>query len=236
MPDVRSLLLSAPLSEDGEKSCVPSKLPGPIYAVASPANGSGKTSLCCALVKALPGSTAIKFTTVKKDGSRCPRGGGGCACHSLQGDYTIIEDPTVIRQPGTDTGRLTEAGAKRVIWCLARPHAYEAMLEALAGRLDSGPLVIEGNSVLEFVPEAKIFFVIRPDQPASRFKESSLRLLKRSLVAVINHNHTGLTLTLPAGAGVAAELYAELERRRVMVTDLREQPPEELLSLVGPPS
>jgi len=74
MPDVRSLLLSDPLSANSEKSCLKPNLPGPIYAVASPANGSGKTSLCCALVAALPGSTAIKFTTVKKDGSRRPRG------------------------------------------------------------------------------------------------------------------------------------------------------------------
>src|SRR5262249_7393324 len=160
-----------PLSADLQASCPCPLLPGPIFGVASPANGSGKTSLAAALVAALPGSTALKFTTVRQDGTRCPPGAGSWACHSLQGDFTILEDPEILLQPDTDTARLAHAGARRVLWCLARPEAYGPLLQELAERLDRGPLIIEGNSVLQFLPEARVWFVLRPDQPPHRFKQ-----------------------------------------------------------------
>src|SRR5439155_4933587 len=109
------------LSAERRAGCAGRSLPRPIFAVASPANGSGKTSLAAGLVAALPGCSAIKFTTVRRDGSRCPRGSGGCACHSLQGDFSVLEEPEVILQPDTDTWRLATAGARRVLWFLARP-------------------------------------------------------------------------------------------------------------------
>jgi hypothetical protein len=199
-------------------------LPRPILAVASPANGSGKTSLAAALVSALPGSTAVKFTTVRRDGSRCPRGAGTCACHSLQGPYTIIDDPQILLQPGTDTWRLATAGARRVLWCLARPDAYEPLLQDLELRLDTGPLITEGNSVLSHLPQARILFVLRPDQPPHRFKESTFPLLQRAGAVVVNAPDQGPVALPwePRAPEIAKRLYAAVERRPVIRADLRE--------------
>jgi molybdopterin-guanine dinucleotide biosynthesis protein len=184
MPAQRPTILDESLSAADEPSCVP-RLPGPIYAVASPANGSGKTSLACALVRSLPGATAIKFTTVRKDGSRCPRSTRICACRNLSGAYVIIEDPEVIQQPGTDTGRLFAAGAKQVIWCLARPRAYPSLLHALSKRLDTGPLIIEGNTALNYIQNAMIIFVFANNENRN-YKASTKELLLRASIIFLN--------------------------------------------------
>jgi hypothetical protein len=235
MPIVRPLLLTDPLSAEPGPSCPTPRLPGPIWSVASPANGSGKTSLACALASALPGSTAIKFTTVRKDGSRCPRSARSCACHSLQGDYTIIDDLEVILQPGTDTCRLAAAGARHVLWCLARPDAYEPLLADLSTRLDHGPVITEGNSVLSHLTGARVLFVLRPEQPPDRFKTSTFALLKLAEAVVLNGPPEG-PMRFPwedREPAVGARLHAELERRRVVRTDLSEPFPTSLLTELG---
>jgi len=53
----------------------------------------------------------------------------------------------VIAEPGTDTARFLEAGARRVFWVWARRSAVKRAVSGLMGRLRGGEnLIVEGNS------------------------------------------------------------------------------------------
>ncbi|MBI5439591.1 MAG: hypothetical protein HY900_00090, partial [Deltaproteobacteria bacterium] len=139
------------------------RLPGWLVIGATGRN-SGKSDLACAVIARLHRAhpiVGVKVTTVSDAEDACPRGGDGCgACSGLEGEFEIREE--IGSQPGKDTTRMLEAGARRAFWVRCRSGSLRAALTALSPRLGRGALVVaESNSL---VGEAKpdLFLMVSP--------------------------------------------------------------------------
>src|SRR5260221_5786559 len=123
----------------------PLSLPDPrnsclkLISVAGASSRAGKTAAAVTVLRALgPGAaSAVKFTTTDDVFERCPRG-TPCVVCDIDVPFRIVEDPSVLREAGTDTDRLAEAGASRVVWCIAKAAAAEPALRAPAGAIARG--------------------------------------------------------------------------------------------------
>ncbi len=127
--------------------------------IAGAKSGIGKTSLAEKLLCRLPDWSALKVTV--KRGTACPRQQSKCnACRELKKDFEIVEDEEIINQKGTDTARLKEAGAKKVIWLKSTLKGLETGLEgALRGLNGSKGVVIEGTSVVKYIKPDLLIFI-----------------------------------------------------------------------------
>jgi hypothetical protein len=160
-----------------------------VISVAAPCNGSGKTSLIMAIARTFPGVfSAAKFTTIYREEQFCPVGDHDCACHHLQGQYLICTDPQVLAQPNTDTGKISRAGVRQMYWCISKPEGYPDMLNEFSKRHLNGdtPLLIEGNTIAQFlVPQLRLFLV-NPWLPVSWWKKHTDEFLEKSDLIVLN--------------------------------------------------
>ena len=157
--------------------------------VAAPCNGSGKTSLLLAILRTFPGAFATaKFTTIYRDQQFCPVGNGGCPCHRLEGSFLLCEDPGVLAQPDTDTGKLVEAGAREPFWGVARPEGYPALVDLLRRDRfrESTRLLTEGNTILGHLAPDFLLFVVNPCLPRDWWKGDSERLMEAADLVVVN--------------------------------------------------
>ena len=157
--------------------------------VAAPCNGSGKTSLLLAILQAFPGAfSTAKFTTIYREEQFCPVGNSGCPCHRLEGSYLLCDDPNVLAQPETDTGKLVAAGAGQTFWGVARPDGYPALVDLLRRDRfrESTSLLTEGNTVLGHLSPDFLLFVVNPCLPRDWWKSDSERLLEAADLIVVN--------------------------------------------------
>ena len=149
---------------------------------------AGKTALAVTVLRALPPRTALalKFTTTDDVFERCPRG-SPCVVCDIDVPFRVVEDEAVLRQAGTDTDRLAEAGAARVVWTIARHSAAERAWSALAPRLAAAPqVVIEGSTVVDLARPDLLLFVVHPFLSVARWKATSPVLLARADAVVVN--------------------------------------------------
>ena len=157
--------------------------------VAAPCNGSGKTSLLLAILRAFPGAfTTAKFTTIYRDEQFCPVGNSGCPCHRLEGSFLLCEDLDVLAQPDTDTGKLVQAGAQQTFWGVARTDGYPALVDLLRRDRfrESTVLLTEGNTVLGHLAPDLLLFVVNPLLPRDWWKGDSERLMEAADLVVVN--------------------------------------------------
>lgn len=195
-----------------------------ILSVVAPANGSGKTGLVSTILSAFPGRfTAAKFTTVYRDGEHCPKTETACACRELHGLYTIIDDPRIIEQEGTDTGRMSRSGASRTLWCLAVPSAHRALWDHLTREIvrPDERLITEGNRAAGVIGPERIVMVVGPRTPRSTWKDDTWTLMERADLVVINAFGPAAERAGPADP--TADLVSELRSRtiaRVIVQDV----------------
>lgn len=159
-----------------------------ILSVAGACSRSGKTALAATLLRALPrgSAVAVKFTTTEDVFERCPRG-TPCVVCDIDVPFRLVEAPAVLRQPGTDTDRLAEAGASRVIWAIAKQSAAALAWRAVLERLGGARLVVmEGSTVVGLARPETLFFVVHPFLSTSRWKPTSEALLRQADAAVVN--------------------------------------------------
>jgi hypothetical protein len=159
-----------------------------VLCVAGACSRAGKTALAATLLASgRPGSTvAVKFTTTEDVFERCPRGTTCIVC-DIDVPFRLVEDPAVLGEPGTDTARLGQAGAARVIWTIAKashaPAAWRATFERLRG---AGRVVIEGSTVVELARPDALLFVAHPFLSTARWKPTSGPLIAQADAVVVN--------------------------------------------------
>src|SRR5258706_14071436 len=117
-----------------------------LISISGACSRSGKTAAAVSLLRTLPAgrAAAVKFTTTEDVFERCPRG-TPCVVCDIDVPFRIVEDPSVLREAGTDTDRLAEAGASRVVWGIAKAAAAGPAWRARGGRVGGGPGVLEGG-------------------------------------------------------------------------------------------
>src|SRR5439155_651866 len=136
--------------------------------------------------------SAAKFTTIYREEQFCPVKDHDCACRRLEGQYIICHDPQILSQPNTDTGKLWRAGAKQTLWCIARIEGYPEMLKELSTRYFENHtlLLMEGNTVVHYVPAHLRLFVVNPLLPPSWWKEDTGDFLEKANFVIVNSHPT----------------------------------------------
>ncbi len=159
-----------------------------IVSVSGATSRAGKTALAVSLLRALPAGTAVavKFTTTEDVFERCPRG-SPCVVCDIDVPFRIVEDAETLGQDGTDTRRLGDAGARRVVWAIARASHVEAAWTAVRMRIAGAEHVImEGSTIVDTARPDLLLFVLHPFLSPDRWKPTSATLLAHADAVIVN--------------------------------------------------
>ena len=137
----------------------------------------GKTTLVCELLRAFPGSEAIKTTrghyrSCGKDPHAC------CVSHLLGEEPLVRSGRKETYERGKDTGRYWDAGAVNVHWVIATDEQLGKGIQQAVARVKSPVVFVEGNSFAEFV-NPDCMFMVRRDGDA-KIKKSARALVART--------------------------------------------------------
>jgi hypothetical protein len=159
----------------------------------------GKTELVCDVIRAFPEENWIAGKITQFGHGVCARNGENCGCAPDEHSYAISweKDGTT----GTDSSRFLAAGAKRSFWLRTKqgflaeglPLLREALAEAVPGIAPHlapsaalPTLIVESNSLLQFVQPSLYFAVMDPDR--EDFKDSARAVLDRADALVLHQS------------------------------------------------
>jgi molybdopterin-guanine dinucleotide biosynthesis protein len=148
-----------------------------IVAVGGFASNSGKMTLVCELLRALPGWEAIKMTrghyrSCGRDPQAC------CVSHLLGAEPRVLSGREATYAAGKDTGRFWDAGAANVHWVVATDAQVARGFESALARVRAAGVIVEGNSFLEHAPADFTIMVARPD--GLKIKPTARRALRKT--------------------------------------------------------
>jgi hypothetical protein len=202
----------------------------------------GKTQLVCDVISAFPKTNWIAGKITQYGHGVCAQNGNNCDC--APDEHVCAIEWETHPQSGTDSARFLAAGAKRSFWLRTKqgflaeglPLMRYALRQTLseAGQ-DSPPLILESNSLLQFLKPTLYFAVIAPAR--EDFKDSARIALDRADALVLRGS-----VYAPAAAPSWIKLPANLLRTKASVSQLEGEPlPEPLHVLVeralqSPPS
>lgn len=151
----------------------------------------GKTQLVCDVIEAFPKVNWVAGKITQYGHGVCARNGENCDCapteHACALDWEMRTDT------GTDSARFLAAGAKRSFWLRTKqgflaegmPVLRKALREVQAefDPAEHNALIVESNSLMQFVKPSLYFAVIDPDK--EDFKESAQTALDRANALVL---------------------------------------------------
>ena len=202
----------------------------------------GKTQLVCDVLSAFPKFNWIAGKITQYGHGVCAENGKNCDC--APDKHICAIEWEAHPQSGTDSGRFLAAGAKRSFWLRTKqgflaeglPLMRDALNQTLAETdEDPPPLILESNSLLQFLKPSLYFAVIDPAR--EDFKDSARVALDRADALVLRS-----AMEAPAAAPSWIKLPAHLLRTKPSVTQREGDPlPEPLEVLIeralqAPPS
>jgi hypothetical protein len=161
-----------------------------LVSVSGATSRAGKTALAESVLRARPAgaSVAVKFTTTEDVFERCPRG-TRCVVCDIQTPFRIVDDETVLAEDGTDTRRLRDAGARQVVWAIARASQVDAAWAAVRERIEGRAVVVmEGSTIVDTARPDALVFVVHPQLSPARWKPTSAGLIPRADLVVVNRS------------------------------------------------
>jgi molybdopterin-guanine dinucleotide biosynthesis protein len=159
-----------------------------LVSISGACSRSGKTAAAVSLLRALSGgrAVAVKFTTTEDVFERCPRG-TTCVVCDIDVPFRIVDDPAVLDEAGTDTARLRDAGAARVVWVIARESAVAPAWAAVQPRLGGADVIVmEGSTITAVARPDRQVFVAHPWLSPERWKPTSAACIAQADVVVVN--------------------------------------------------
>jgi hypothetical protein len=202
----------------------------------------GKTQLVCDVISAFPQAIWIAGKITQYGHGVCAQNGNDCDC--APDEHVCAIEWESQSQSGTDSGRFLAAGARRSFWLRTKqgflaeglPLMRDALKEVLSyPDQDSPTLILESNSLLQFVKPSLYFAVIDPAR--EDFKDSARVALDRADALVLRGS-----MDSPAAAPSWRKLPATLLRTKPSVSQREGEPlPEPLHVLLervleSPPS
>jgi len=204
----------------------------------------GKTQLVCDIISAFPKVNWIAGKITQYGHGVCAQNGNDCDC--APDEHICAIEWEALPESGTDSARFLAAGAKRSFWLRTKqgflteglPLMREALQDALSTHQadeDSPSLIVESNSLLQFMKPSLYFAVVDPTR--EDFKDSARVALDRADALVLRGS-----LQDPAAPPPWLKLPANLLRTKPSVTQAEGEPlPEPLHVLVeralqSPPS
>ena len=182
----------------------------------------GKTSVVAGLIAALRERnwTAIKITQYGH--GICSADGEACDCATA--DHTIAISEERDRSGGSDSSRYLVAGAKRSLWVRTQQgELFEAMPRLRREMAEAGDVIVESNSILQFLRPDLFLSVLDP--AVEDFKGSARRYLDRADVIL-------MTRRVGSEATWQKSLGGLLRRSKVMYFDPESYVSEELVRFV----
>ncbi|MGB2623990.1 MAG: hypothetical protein WA857_08690 [Candidatus Acidiferrum sp.] len=193
----------------------------------------GKTQLVCDIITAFPQADWIAGKITQYGHGVCAQNGHDCDC--APDEHICAINWEALPQSGTDSSRFLAAGAKRSFWLRTKqgflaeglPLMRAALQEAFADtQQDSPPLILESNSLLQFLKPSLYFAVIDPAR--EDFKDSARAALDRADALVLRG-----AMDAPAAAPSWIKLPAALLRTKPSVSQREGEPlPEPLYVLI----
>lgn len=145
----------------------------------------GKTQLVCDIIRAFPKAAWIAGKITQYGHGVCAQNGENCDCAPDEHVSAIAWESHA--DSGTDSARFLAAGARRSFWLRTKqgylaeglPLLRSTLREAAATAADdSFALILESNSLLQFLKPSLYFAVIDPAR--ADFKESARAALDRA--------------------------------------------------------
>jgi hypothetical protein len=202
----------------------------------------GKTQLVCDIISTFPQANWIAGKITQYGHGVCAQNGNNCDC--APDEHICAIEWEAQPQSGTDSARFLAAGAKRSFWLRTKqgflaeglPLMREALKHTFSGtEEDSPPLILESNSLMQFLKPSLYFAVIDPAR--EDFKDSARVALDRADALVLRGS-----MDDPAAAPPWIKLPANLLRTKPSVSQREgEALPEPLHVLIervlqSPPS
>jgi hypothetical protein len=194
----------------------------------------GKTQLVCDVIAAFPGEKWIAGKITQYGHGVCAQNGENCDC--APDEHVCAINWEAQADTGTDSARFLAAGARRSFWLRTKqgflaeglPLLRTALQQAIeAGGAEVPPVIVESNSLLQFLKPSLYFAVIDPAK--EDFKDSARVALDRADALVLR----GSEDTFSAAGPSWTKLPARLLKEKPSVTQLEGQPlPEPLHVLV----
>jgi hypothetical protein len=145
----------------------------------------GKTSVVAGLIAALPEREWLAAKITQHGHDIC-RSASGEPCDCVTGDHTSAITEERDRSGNSDTSRFLLAGAKRALWVRTQPGLLvEAMPRLREEMAKAGNVILESNSVLDFV-QPDLYLVVL-DPATEDFKASSRDFLDRADAVLLHH-------------------------------------------------
>jgi hypothetical protein len=173
----------------------------------------GKTQLVCDVIAAFPQANWIAGKITQYGHGVCAQNGENCDC--APDEHVCAISWETHADTGTDSARFLKAGAKRSFWLRTKqgflaeglPLLREALREAGADGRELPPLILESNSLLQFVKPSLYFAVI--DLAKEDFKDSARVALDRADALVLRRATNGADSAGPAWMKLPAKLLQE---------------------------
>ncbi len=194
----------------------------------------GKTQLVCDVIGAFRQENWIAGKITQYGHGVCAQNGENCGCAPDEHVCAISWETQA--DSGTDSARFLAAGARRSFWLRTKqgflaeglPLLRAALREKVGdGREALPPLIVESNSLLQFLRPSLYFAVVDPAK--EDFKDSARVALDRADALVLR----GTAEPFPTSAPVWTKLPSRLLRGKPSVSQLEGEPlPEPLRALV----
>ena len=173
-----------------QTSAAPRKRNWRLIVVGGHTRSIGKTQLVCDVIHAFPEENWIAGKITQYGHGVCAKNGENCDCAPDDHSYAISWEKDA--QTGTDSSRFLAAGAQRSFWLRTKqgflaeglPLLREALAQLPPTKSTESPtLILESNSVLQFVQPSLYFAVIDPGR--DDFKDSARMVLDRADALVL---------------------------------------------------
>jgi len=194
----------------------------------------GKTQLVCDVISAFPHANWIAGKITQYGHGVCAQNGENCDC--APDEHVCAIEWETRANAGTDSSRFLAAGAHRSFWLRTKqgflaeglPLLRTALLQVSeAGAPEPPPVIVESNSLLQFLKPSLYFAVVDPTK--EDFKDSARAVLDRADALVIR----GSSDVLAAAGPSWIKLPAHVLKEKPSVTQLEGDPlPEPLHVLV----
>ena len=195
----------------------------------------GKTQLVCDVVSSFPDSNWIAGKITQYGHGVCAQNGENCDCAPTE--HVCALDWETRPDTGTDSSRFLAAGARRSIWLRTKQRYLAEGLPMLRAALEQSrqlfysgelpPLIVESNSLLQFLKPSLYFAVVDPAK--EDFKDSARAALDRADAIVLR----GFAIDFPVTAPAWTKLPSRLLREKPSVSQQEGEPlPEPLRILV----
>ena len=194
----------------------------------------GKTQLVCDVISTFPQANWIAGKITQYGHGVCARNGENCDC--APDEHVCAINWEVRADTGTDSARFLAAGARRSFWLRTKqgylaeglPLLRAALKETLADvKADLPPLILESNSLLQFLKPSLYFSVI--DRAKDDFKDSARVALDRADALVLR----GASGAFAAEGSSWTKLPVRLLKEKLSVTQREGEPlPDPLHVLV----